>query len=76
MPCSLQGRSIAKNLNKILLQIIEKRGLRVQNGSNLFFNINDDFYFLKLLSAEFFHWTNKNSQKMPKTTIFVVFGTL
>ena len=44
----LQGRSIAKNLNKILLQIIKIRGLRVQIGNNLFFNISDDFYLLKL----------------------------
>ena len=44
----LQGRSIAKNLNKILLQIIKKRCLRVQIGNNLFFNISDDFYMLKL----------------------------
>ena len=43
----LQGRSIAKNLNKILLQIIKKRGLRVQIGNTLFFNISDDFYLLK-----------------------------
>ena len=44
----LQGGSIAKNLNKILLQIIKKKGLRVQIGSKSFFNISDNFYLLKL----------------------------
>ena len=63
----LKGRGIAKNF----VTHFKKRGLRLQNGSNLFFNISDNFYLLKLWSAKLFEWTNKNSQKLPNTTIFL-----
>ena len=40
----LQGRSIAKNLNKVAWFFVVKKGLRRQIGGNLFLDISDDFY--------------------------------
>ena len=54
----LQGRSIAKNLGKILFQIIEKDDVRVQIRSN--------FYVLKLCLIEFVERTIENSLKVSK----------
>ena len=44
----LQGRSIAKNLSKVVWFFVVKKGLRGQIGGNLFLDISDDFYLQKL----------------------------
>ena len=62
----LQGRSIAINLGNFLFQIIEKDDVRVQIRSNLFFDISDDFYVLKLCLIEFVERTIENSLKVSK----------
>ena len=38
----LQGRSIAKNLNKVVRFFVVKNGLRGQIGSNLFLDMSDN----------------------------------